>query len=50
MTTENRRKEGQDAKTEDSERNFVQPLNSAMVGRTEREETLLPGSRVCARS
>ena len=31
MTTENRRKEETEAKTEDSKRNFVPPLNSAMV-------------------
>jgi len=42
MTTENRRKEGNEAKTEDSGRNPVQPLNSAMVDKTEREESILP--------
>ena len=45
MTTENRRKEGQEAKTEESERNFVQPLNSAMVDKAEREESLLPNNQ-----
>ena len=39
MTTENRRKEGQEAKTEDSGRNLVQPTNSAMVDKAEREES-----------
>ena len=45
MTTENRRKEEKEAKTEDSERNFVQPLNSAMVDKAEREESLLPDNQ-----
>lgn len=42
MTTENRRKEGNEAKTEDSGRNLVPPLNSAVVDKAEREESLLP--------
>lgn len=42
MTTENRRKEENEAKTKESKRNFVQLLNSAMVGKAEREESLLP--------
>jgi len=41
MTTENRRKEGQEAKTEESGRNLVQPTNSAMVDKAEREESIL---------
>lgn len=41
MTTENRRKEEQEAKTEDSRRNLVQPTNSAMVDKAEREESIL---------
>ena len=43
MTTKNRRKE--EAKAEDSKRNFVQPLNSAVVDNAEREETLLPDNQ-----
>lgn len=45
MTTENRRKEGQEAKTEDSRRNLVQPTNSAMVDKAEREESILPDNQ-----
>ena len=45
MTTENRRKEEKEAKTEDSGRNSVQPLNSAMVDKAEREESLLPDNQ-----
>lgn len=45
MTTENRRKEGKEAKTEGSERNSVQPLNSAMVDKAEKEESLLPNNQ-----
>jgi RNA-directed DNA polymerase len=45
MTTENRRKEEQEAKTEDSRRNLVQPTNSAMVDKAEREESILPDSQ-----
>ena len=45
MTTENRRKEGQEAKTEDSRRNLVQPTNSAMVDKAEREESILPNNQ-----
>lgn len=44
MTTENRRKEENEAKTEDSGRNSVQPLNSAMVDKAEREASFLPDS------
>lgn len=50
MATENRRKEGQEAKTKDLGRNSTLPLNSAMVDKAEREETLLPDNLVCARS
>lgn len=42
MTTENRRKEDREAKTEESEQNSIPPLNSAMVDEAEREESLLP--------
>lgn len=42
MTTENRRKEEQEAKTQESGRNLVQPANSAMVDKAEREESILP--------
>lgn len=45
MTTENRRKEGKEAKTEDSGRNSVQPLNSAVVDKAEREKSLLPDNQ-----
>ncbi len=45
MTTENRRKEEKEAKTEDSGRNPVQPTNSAMVDKAEREESILPNSQ-----
>ncbi len=45
MTTENRRKEGQEAKTEDSRRNLVPPTNSAMVDKAEKEESTLPDSQ-----
>jgi RNA-directed DNA polymerase len=45
MTTENRRKEGQEAKAEDSGRNLVQPPNSAMVDKAEREESILPDNQ-----
>jgi RNA-directed DNA polymerase len=45
MTTENRRKEDDEAKTEDSGQNPVQPLNSAVVDKAEREESILPDSR-----
>ena len=45
MTTENRRKEEKEAKTEDSGRNSVQPLNSAVVDKAEREESLLPDNQ-----
>jgi len=45
MTTENRRKEEQEAKTEDSGRNLVQPTNSAMVDKAEREESILPDNQ-----
>jgi group II intron reverse transcriptase/maturase len=42
MTTENRRKEENEAKTEESRRNLVQPTNSAMVDKAKREESILP--------
>src|SRR5262249_53861247 len=45
MTAENHRKEEKEAKTEDSERNFVQPLNSVMADKAEREESLLPDNQ-----
>jgi RNA-directed DNA polymerase len=45
MTTENRRKEGEEAKTEESRRNLVQPTNSAMVDKAEREESILPDNQ-----
>ena len=46
MTTENRRKEDNEAKAEDSGRNPVQPLNSAVVDKAEREESILPDRRL----
>lgn len=45
MTTENRRKEETKAKTEESRRNLVQPSNSAMVDKAEREISLLPDNQ-----
>jgi retron-type reverse transcriptase len=45
MTTENRRKEEHEAKTEESGQNLVQPTNSAMVDKAEREESILPDNR-----
>ena len=48
MTTGNRRKEENEAKTEDSGRNPVQPANSAMVDKAEREQALLPDNQCCA--
>jgi RNA-directed DNA polymerase len=45
MTTENCRKEEQEAKTEDSGRNLVQPANSAVVDKAEREESILPDNQ-----
>lgn len=45
MTTENRRKEEKEAKTKDSGRNPVPPLNSAMVDKAEREESILPDNQ-----
>src|ERR1700738_654678 len=45
MTTKNRRKEEHEAKTEDSGRNPVQPTNSAMVDKAEREESILPDNQ-----
>ena len=45
MTTENRRNEGQEAKTEDSGRNLIQPMNSAMFDKVEREESILPDNQ-----
>ncbi|MDP4157250.1 MAG: group II intron reverse transcriptase/maturase [Bacillota bacterium] len=41
MTTENRRKEEYKAKTEGSRQNLVQPTNSAMVDKAEREKSIL---------
>ncbi len=43
MTTENRRKEVYEAKKGGLGRNSVPPLNSAMVDKAEREESILPG-------
>lgn len=49
MTADNRRKEGAEniteAKTEDSGRNFVQPLNSAMADKAEKDKSILPNSQ-----
>lgn len=45
MTTENRRKEEHEAKTKESGQNLVQPTNSAMVDKAEREESILPDNR-----
>ena len=45
MTTENRRKEEKEAKTEESGRNLVPPTNSAMVDKAEREESILPDNQ-----
>lgn len=45
MTTENRRKEDKEAKTEESGRNSVQSLNSAMVDKAERDESNLPDNQ-----
>ena len=45
MTTENRRKEEDEAKTEDSRRNRVPPTNSAMVDKVKREESILPDNQ-----
>src|ERR1700733_6016963 len=45
MTTENRRKEEYEAKTEDSGRNPVPPTNSAMVDKAKREESILPDNQ-----
>lgn len=45
MTTENRRKEEYEAKTEDSRRNLVHPTNSAMVDKAEKEESILPNNQ-----
>lgn len=42
MTTENRRKEEYEAKTEGSGRNSAQLTNSAMVDKVKREESILP--------
>jgi len=50
MTTENRRKEEQEAKTEESRQNLVQSPNSAMVDKAEREGSFLPDKIVYARS
>lgn len=45
MTTENRRKEEFEAKTEESGWNPVKPLNSAMVDKAKREESNLPNNQ-----
>ena len=45
MTTKNRRKEEQEAKTEVSGQNLVQPANSATVDKAEREESILPDNQ-----
>ena len=46
MTTDNRRKEGKpEAKTEDSGESLVPPPNSAMVGKAERDESILPSDK-----
>ena len=45
MTTENRRKEGKEAKTKESGRNPVSLSNSAMVDKVEREESILPDNQ-----
>ncbi len=49
MTADNRRKEGAknitEAKMEDSGRNLVQPLNSAMADKAEKEQSILPNSQ-----
>jgi hypothetical protein len=45
MTTENRRKEEYEAKTEDSGRNPVPPTNSAMVDKAKKEESILPDNQ-----
>lgn len=46
MITDNHRKEEKsEAKTEDSRQNLVQPTNSVMVDKTEREESILPDSQ-----
>ena len=43
MTVENRRKEAKaEAKTMESERNSLPPLNGTMTGKAEREESILP--------
>jgi group II intron reverse transcriptase/maturase len=46
MTTDNRgNEEKSEAKTEESRESLVPPSNSAMVGKAEREPSLLPGGR-----
>lgn len=45
MTTENRRKEENEAKTQDSRRHLVPPTNSAMVDKAKKEESLLPDNQ-----
>ena len=42
MTTENRRKEEQEAKMKEPRPNLLPPSNSAMVDKAEREESILP--------
>ena len=44
MTTENRRKEEYEAKTEDSG-NPIPPTNSAMVDKAKKEESILPDNQ-----
>lgn len=46
MTTDNRRREEMEAKTEDSGRNLVQPTESAMVDKAVGETSILPDSQV----
>lgn len=45
MKAENRRKEEQEAKTKESRWNLVQPTNSAMASKAEREESILPDNQ-----
>jgi RNA-directed DNA polymerase len=47
MTTENRRKEEYEAKTEDSGRNLETPTDSAMVDKAKMEESILPDNQRC---
>jgi RNA-directed DNA polymerase len=45
MTTENRRKEEQEANTKDERRNLIEPTDSAMVDKAKREESILPDNQ-----